>query len=875
MDPKSKHWDYKMGIDISRAFNTIKRSRLRVGVNTVQFVTSISSPRGYGLAGVLFVTSSSSSPRGYGLAGVLFVTSISSSPRGYGLAGVLFVTSISSSPRGYGLAGVLFVTSISSSPRGYGLAGVLFVTSISSSPRGYGLAGVLFVTSSSSSPRGYGLAGVLFVTSSSSSPRGYGLAGVLFVTSSSSSPRGYGLAGVLFVTSISSSPRGYGLAGVLFVICSSPRGYGLAGVLFVTSISSSRVVTVLLTCTCNHIYRSNAGYEYARSPPNVAERGGRKWEVGPKIGRRNRTEQNQRYLARSKHRRLVRRPVLTENAPATLVFIEDTRNKKRRLFSVVLDLIPVFRSLTHTPVTDGAMAPGMAVVIPWLITASFLPRISFPLSQSSFTLFIVAPDVFYMDHEETVSVTVFNAPTATVELYLTNEPVDTSIFSRVNVRTQLGQPTLAKVRVTSADLLWGTASEEYVNLVAKCTVGGQTVQKKTLVRVSMWTHSVFLQTDKPIYTPRQTVCTRIFTMDRHLRPADVPVRLDFLNPDGIIVERSSDLHSADGFLEKNFTFPSSFGVQGKWSLVAAYGVQNSQNVTAKFLVKEYVLPTFALTIGPPKYIYRGATVTGNVTARHVYGKPVKGTVYMKFGVIKKDSPCLIFAKKANLRLNNGGVTFTLNPGTHLRGLGNEFAFPALEGAHLHIEATVTETATGKKESRIDRAAVFAIKKHKVSFQRSSKHFKPGLPYVVKVTLTSASGLPSTYLPLTINAVATRSSSGQVTLSAHENQAITDDQGRTMFTLDIPSDAVTLVVKAWPTGHRADVDLNTQLNLKPYNSPTRSYLLARPRLDEYKVGNIMEVEVLATALSDIKQLNYMVGLPGVKCKALFSSPKDWK
>ena len=67
-----------------------------------------------------------------------------------------------------------------------------------------------------------------------------------------------------------------------------------------------------------------------------------------------------------------------------------------------------------------------------------------------------------------------------------------------------GQPTLAKVRVTRADLLWGTASEEYVSLVAKCTVGGQTVQKKTLVYVSMWSHSVFLQTDKPIYTPRQT-----------------------------------------------------------------------------------------------------------------------------------------------------------------------------------------------------------------------------------------------------------------------------------------------------------------------------------------------------------------------------------
>ena len=84
------------------------------------------------------------------------------------------------------------------------------------------------------------------------------------------------------------------------------------------------------------------------------------------------------------------------------------------------------------------------------------------------------------------------------------------------------------------------------------------------------------------------------------------------------------------------------------------------------------------------------------------------------------------------QLNNGGVTFTLNPRAHLRGFGNEFDVARLEGAHLHIEATVTETATGKKESRVDRTAVFAVRKHKVSFARSSGHFKPGLPYVVKV-----------------------------------------------------------------------------------------------------------------------------------------------
>ena len=53
----------------------------------------------------------------------------------------------------------------------------------------------------------------------------------------------------------------------------------------------------------------------------------------------------------------------------------------------------------------------------------------------------------------------------------------------------------------------------------------------------------------------------------------LPMVISFQNPDGIIVERSSNLHSPDGFLEKNFTFPSLSSVEGKWSLVASYALQ--------------------------------------------------------------------------------------------------------------------------------------------------------------------------------------------------------------------------------------------------------------------------------------------------------------
>ena len=66
-----------------------------------------------------------------------------------------------------------------------------------------------------------------------------------------------------------------------------------------------------------------------------------------------------------------------------------------------------------------------------------LTRVNF--SRFSFTFIVVAPDVFYVDHEETVSVTVFNVTSAVVELHLRNEPVETSIFSRVTVNAQPGK----------------------------------------------------------------------------------------------------------------------------------------------------------------------------------------------------------------------------------------------------------------------------------------------------------------------------------------------------------------------------------------------------------------------------------------------------
>ena len=43
-----------------------------------------------------------------------------------------------------------------------------------------------------------------------------------------------------------------------------------------------------------------------------------------------------------------------------------------------------------------------------------------------------------------------------------------------------------------------------------------------------------------------------------------------------------------------------------------------------------------------------------------------------------------------------------------------------------------------------------------------------------------------------------------------------------------------VSQAWPTDRRSDVNPDIMLNVSPYNSRSGSYLLARPKQEEYKV-----------------------------------------
>ena len=55
-----------------------------------------------------------------------------------------------------------------------------------------------------------------------------------------------------------------------------------------------------------------------------------------------------------------------------------------------------------------------------------------------------------------------------------------------------------------------------------------------------------------------------------------------------------------------------------------------------------------------------------------------------------------------------------------------------DGKRLFIEAKVTEQATGHEEEALDNTIHFTNTPLQISFKRSPKFFKPGVPFEVKV-----------------------------------------------------------------------------------------------------------------------------------------------
>ncbi|KFP53125.1 Alpha-2-macroglobulin, partial [Cathartes aura] len=366
------------------------------------------------------------------------------------------------------------------------------------------------------------------------------------------------------------------------------------------------------------------------------------------------------------------------------------------------------------------------------------------------------------------------------------------------------------------------------------TVKGATLQfrsrKSVLVKNSE--SLVFVQTDKPIYKPGQTVLFRIVSLDKDFRP------LNEVDPKKNRLYQWTKAELKRGLIQLFFNLTSE-PMQGTYTVVAQKA--SGKTIRHPFSVEEYVLPKFEVTVKMPKVItILDEKLKVTVCGLYTFGKPVPGLV--SFRVCRKfeHAATACYGEEAK------AVCDEFSGQTDNYGCISEMVktklFQLKRSGYenkLHVEAKIKEEETGVELTGTSFSEITTTIS-KITFEHSDSHYKPGIPFFGQVKLVDGSGAPIA------NEIVRISLQG-----GQETNYTTNEEGRAQFALNTSMLYFNSVgIRATHKVHPYCYDRSWvvpyyeegYLQLKRFYSPSSSFLKIEPKSETLSCGSSTEVRV---------------------------------
>ncbi len=347
---------------------------------------------------------------------------------------------------------------------------------------------------------------------------------------------------------------------------------------------------------------------------------------------------------------------------------------------------------------------------------------------------------------------------------------------------------------------------------------------------------LFVETDKPIYRPGQTIKGRVLMLNHELLPASESSVITIT--DAKSIKLFQEEVTANSFGVAPFELPLASDLNfGTWKITAQKDVSKT---TVDVRVEKYVLPKFNLDIQTDQdYFLVSDPVRGAVSAFYFFGQPIQGTVD-----ILASRYIGLWDQYATYSgaLANGRLEFELPPVNYVTGT------PANGGAgSLLMEVTVTDTS-GHKETVSE---FFKVPQSGLQLQLipGAARLMPGMPCEVTLAATSPGGAPvdvSGNLHVDYATLLSVSEwGGYYQWSSSEDLSYTTVNGLARITFTPPAD----VVKAALTASVSSGALNASASVTLYGeySPTSNFIhLVRASTAPLQVGDSASFQVIATS-----------------------------
>ncbi|KAM3924933.1 complement C3-like [Leptodactylus fuscus] len=456
---------------------------------------------------------------------------------------------------------------------------------------------------------------------------------------------------------------------------------------------------------------------------------------------------------------------------------------------------------------------------------------------------LIMPNVLHVEVEETIVVDAhLQKEDFKAEIIIQDFPLKELEVAKTMVNLNSANGFLEKVtmKISATKFKQEPLRKKYVSV----SVRSDKCNLIKVVLLSFHTGYIFIQTDKPIYNPGTAVLYRAYVTSLSLQPDSRTVDMEVTNPDGIVVLKSLLSSNKESvIIHKSYTLPE-IATEGIWKITSHFQEAPQEIFQTEFEVKEYVLPSFEVLLETPQsyYFVDDDHFTVDITARFLHGKAVEGSGNVMFGVsVNKEKRSLPDSIK-NITVIDGKAKATL----HRHMISSIFwDVESLVGSSLYVTVTVLTNA-GSDLVTAERIDIPIVKTaFKMLFPKTSKYFKPGLPYIANILLQSPDG----------------SIAPNVEICTVDNKCITTDKrGEAQLVLNTQSDIQ---------------EMEIHLGTKALDVSATRQTFAKLKVKAYKPrhgpGNYLHIGVLSTKVNpgDTLHIHFVVKTKNMNIQRSFS------
>ncbi|XP_067865787.1 complement C3-like isoform X2 [Heterodontus francisci] len=472
-----------------------------------------------------------------------------------------------------------------------------------------------------------------------------------------------------------------------------------------------------------------------------------------------------------------------------------------------------------------------------------------PLTEQKPSYLITAPNVVHVGMDETITVQVFEAVTSVaITVYFKEQMGDApDIIMSQNYTVVLNQMNnftkviLVQVLPEKTSHLNFAREAQHVILVAEISAPFN-VTSKAPIRLASRPYFIYIVTDKPIYTPDETVRYQIFTLDQELDPINCTVTVEVLDSEGTVLasvreqNRSNSVHIGEISIQSKMT--------GTYQIRAKVHENSEYQGLITFQVQNYEIK-LDMRIIPDRWYYVVKDETFPVTIQ-VLNK-LHNDLYsnVTFGMTTASGHRVPLPRLHQTHhIQNGTARVILYTTALSNSIEQNGGMDKFNRGTMYIIAEVTDRK-GYNERKVLDNIPFRLSPYNISLSAIKPYFTPGAAFNLRISVTDLDGSPAANVPLRVSITI----AGEKMLNA-TNNGLTDKIGELGFTFKVPPNAHNISITVVD-----NKDERLRKVVMKHHSDSKRYLHINVPCVLLYPGDIITVTLTAISQLDISDIHY--------------------